>query len=77
VLTSTQWECLLAATHGNAHAFHGKTTASLVRLGLLRYQAGRGLVTTFVGRARLHLKGYPPGSIGLVGADAGVQVPNA
>jgi len=65
-VTATQWECLLAASHGNGYTAHGKTIASLVSAGLLRWEAGRGLVPTIKGRNQLFSK-YPAGAVGRVG----------
>lgn len=60
-LTPTQWECLLAASHGNAESFHGKTKISLLNRGLIRYESG--FVPTIRG-GNVLLERYPPGRIG-------------
>jgi hypothetical protein len=66
-VTAMQWECLLAASHGNGSRAHGKTIASLVSAGFLRWESGCGLVPTTKGRNQLFAK-YPAGAIGKAGA---------
>ena len=67
-MTAQQWECLLAASHGTAEKFHGKTKMSLYRKGLLVYV--RGLEPTLKGRNLLHER-YAAGRIGPRGAGGG------
>lgn len=63
-MTKTQKECLIAASHGNAEAYHGKTRITLVAKGLIRWVPGQGLMLTAAGRLALIGMGVPEGEIG-------------
>lgn len=70
-LAATQWECLLAASKTGCVDFHGKTKASLLRLGLIEYRQGTfDYVPTIKGRNLLHAR-FAAGLIGPRGGDDG------